>query len=112
MNDCLAGFSNALLTPRIAASAAISQTRTSPVTVRSPRTSAWSPIALWSPIMIRRLSPRSARTPPYGVSSSTGSVWSAMTAPSAVLECVRVRTSQAWAVICIQVPISEIAWPP
>ncbi len=32
--------------------------------------------------------------------------------PSVVLECVRLRTSQAWAVICIQVPISDIAWPP
>ena len=24
----------------------------------------------------------------------------------------QLRTSQAWATCCIQVPISEIAWPP
>ncbi len=34
-----------------------------------------------------------------------------MITPSAVLECVSVSTSHAWAVICIQVPIIEIAWP-
>ena len=31
--------------------------------------------------------------------------------PSIVPECVRVKTSHDWAVICIQVPISEIDWP-
>ena len=70
------------------------------------------PISVCSPIISLRLSTRSAITPPYGASSSTGSVCSATIPPSAVLECVSFSTSHAWAVICIQVPISEIAWPP
>ncbi len=37
-----------------------------------------------------------------------GRVWAPTTSPRAVLEWVRLSTSQAWAVICIQVPISEI----
>ena len=31
--------------------------------------------------------------------------------PRAVPEWERVRTSQSWAVDCIQVPVSETAWP-
>ena len=46
-----------------------------------------------------------------GAEEQHGRVCSATTRPSAVLECVRVRTSQDWAVICIQVPIREIDWP-
>ena len=44
-------------------------------------------------------------------SNSTGTVCSAITAPSAVAECVSVRTSHACAVICIQVPIREMSCP-
>jgi hypothetical protein len=112
MNDCRAGFSKALLSPRTNASTPICQTRTEPVTVSTPSTSACTPIALCSEIISLRLSTRSAITPPYGASSSTGIVCSAITAPSTAPECVSVSTSQDWAVICIQVPISEIAWPP
>ena len=54
---------------------------------------------------------RSATTPAYGPSSSVGRVWRAMTAPSAVAEPVSSSTSQDWAIICIQVPASETAWP-
>ena len=54
---------------------------------------------------------RSATTPAYGPSSSVGRVWRAMTAPSAAAEPVSSSTSQDWAIICIQVPASETAWP-
>jgi hypothetical protein len=40
-----------------------------------------------------------------------GSVCRAAAKPRSVGEWVRVSTSQDWAVICIQVPASEIDWP-
>ena len=64
MNDWRAGFSKALLRPSRAARIPISHTWTTPVTVSSPRISAWTPIALCSAIIRRRLSTRSATTPP------------------------------------------------
>jgi len=93
------------------ASTPISHSRTSPVIVSTPRISAWSPIAVCSTIIRRRLSTRSAMTPPYGASNSTGSVCSATITPSAVAEPVSDSTSHDCAAICIQVPISEVAWP-
>ena len=59
----------------------------------------------------RRLSTRSATTPPYGPSTSTGSVCSATIAPSIVAEPVRLSTSHDCAAICIHVPISETDCP-
>jgi hypothetical protein len=112
MNDCRTGFSKALLTPSAAARTAISQSLIAPNTVSSPRTSACTPIRLWSTTISRRLSTRSAITPPYGPSSSTGSACSATTSPRSTLEPVSVSTSQDWAIICIHVPTSEIACPP
>ncbi len=111
MNDWRAGFSNALLRPSKAASTAISHTRTLPDTVRTPSTSACTPIRLCRQTISRRLSTRSAITPPYGASRSTGSVCAATMRPRAVLECVSVSTSQDCAVICIHVPTSEIDCP-
>ncbi len=107
-NACLAEFSNALLRPGMTASTQTSQSRTTPAIVSRPSRSAWQPIAICSAIMSRRLSTRSATTPPYGASSKIGTAWSATTKPRSVLECVSVRTSQDWPVICIQVPTSEI----
>jgi hypothetical protein len=64
MNDCRAGFSKALLRPSSTARSPISHTRIAPVTVSTPRMRAWTPIALCSAIIMRRLSIRSAITPP------------------------------------------------
>ena len=64
MNDWRAGFSKALLSPRMNASTPISQTLTEFVTVRSPRISAWMPITACSAIITLRLFTRSAMTPP------------------------------------------------
>ncbi len=108
---CRVEFSNALFRPRTMASRQTAQKVTAPVTVSRPRTSACRPIASWRTIMSRRLSTRSATTPPYGASSSTGSVCSATTKPRSVLEWVSTRTSQDCAVICIHVPASEIDCP-
>ena len=95
----------------IVASTQTCQSRTSPLIVSRPRTSACSPISDCNSTISRRLSSRSASTPPYGASTSTGRVCNATTSPNAALEWVSVSTSQACAVTCIQVPISEIAWP-
>ena len=111
MNDCRAGFSNALFKPSSAASTPISHRRTDPVTVSTPSTSACTPIATCSAVIRRSLSTRSAITPPYGPSSSTGSVCSATISPSVVAEPVIVSTSHDCAAICIHVPISEIDCP-
>ncbi len=64
MNDCRAGFSNALLRPSKQASTPICQTCTEPVTVSNPSTSACTPIALCKTTISLRLSTRSAITPP------------------------------------------------
>ncbi len=110
-NACLAEFSKALFRPRMTARRQTSQNVTAPSTVSSPSTRAWQPMASCRTIISLRLSTRSATTPPYGARSRTGSVCSATTSPSLVLECVSTRTSQDCAVICIQVPASEIDWP-
>ncbi len=64
MNDCRAGFSNALFRPSRAARIPMCQTWTLWVRVRPARIRAWMPIADCSPIIALRLSTRSAMTPP------------------------------------------------
>ena len=64
MNDCRAGFSNALFKPSSSASTPISHSSTAPVTVSTPRISACTPIAACSITISLRLSTRSAITPP------------------------------------------------
>ena len=81
------------------------------VSVSTPRISACTPMRACSPTISFRLSMRSAISPPYGPSSSVGSVWRATTMPRSVAEPVSTSTSHACAVVCIQVPISEIACP-
>ena len=63
-NDCRAEFSKALFSPRMTASTQISQKRGEPNTTSSPSARAWNPMAICSAIMSRRLSTRSAMTPP------------------------------------------------
>src|ERR1019366_3231521 len=64
MNDCRAGFSKALLSPSSAARRPISHSWTAPVTVSSPSASACRPMAICRTTISRRLSTRSAITPP------------------------------------------------
>ena len=63
-NDCRAEFSKALFRPRMTASTQISQNRGEPNTTSSPSARAWNPMAICSAIISRRLSTRSAITPP------------------------------------------------
>ncbi len=108
---CREGFSKHWLRPSSSARISTSTKVTRLVRVRMPSASAWTPISDCSTTIRRRLSTRSATRPPYGPSSSTGSVCNAITIPSAAAEWVSCSTSQACAVDCIQVPTSEIAWP-
>jgi len=69
------------------------------------------PIALCRAIISRRLSTRSAMTPPSNAKSSVGRLCNAVTTPREKGECVRIRTSHPWATFCIQVPAMETVWP-
>jgi hypothetical protein len=106
-----AGFSKVLLSPRMTASSPTSHTWTTWVVTRTPSTRAWRPIIDCRKIISFRLSTRSATTPPYAPSKRTGSACRATIRPRSTLEWVRVRISQDWAVVCIQVPIREMACP-
>ena len=67
----------------------------------------------WVANRMRRLSYRSASTPPNSENSSVGPNCRASTKPIAVPELPdSSRISQSWATRCIQVPVSEITWPP
>ena len=81
------------------------------VIVRMPKTSACTPISDCRMIISLRLSTRSATTPAYGPSSSTGRVCRATTSPTSTADPVRWKTRNDWAIVCIQVPMSEVAWP-
>ena len=62
---------------------------------------------------VRRLSKRSATTPPHTPNSSMGRNCSATMKPRAdpaVDFPVSSSTSQLWAVICIHVPVSDTSW--
>ncbi len=67
--------------------------------------------AAWVANNTRRLSYRSASTPPNGPNSRSGRNCSADTTPSAVPLPVSSSTSHDWATRCIQVPDSEITCP-
>ena len=112
MNDCRAGFSKALLRPSSSASTPISHSSTAPVTVSSPRISACTPIAACSsdhqPALVDAVGDHAAvgRQQQHRQRLQRDDQRRA-SVPSRV----SVSTSHDCAVICIQVPISEIAWP-
>ena len=74
-------------------------------------TKAWSMKAICVTIITRRLGRRSTRAPPAREKSSTGRNCRVLINPSRKGEVVRLRISQDWPMACIQVPISETAWP-
>ena len=108
-NVCRAGFSKVLLRPRITARTPICHSVIVWVSVKTPNTSAWTPISDWSTTISLCLLTRSATTPPYGPSSRIGKVCKATTRPTSNPEPVRCSTRKDCATVCIQVPVSEIA---
>ena len=66
---------------------------------------------LWHRIRIFRLANRSAIMPPHGPSSSDGRNCSATVNPTAVTDPDSWRTSQSWAMRCIQMAMTAMKWP-
>ena len=110
-NDWRVGMSMAWVQPRAKARMTISQTWTVPVAVRMPRMKARLIETDWVAMSVRRLGRLSATIPPNRPKIITGTNCAAATTPSMNGSFVRVRTSQAWATACIQVPTSEMSWP-
>ena len=94
-NDWRTGESTAATTPSAEASSSTCQYCTTPPRSSTPITSAMRAKPVWVARSSRRLSPRSASTPPHMPNSSDGPNCSAVTIPSAVPELVSWRTSQS-----------------
>ena len=62
-------------------------------------------------IIILRLSKRSASTPAGSEKTANGAKRTNASRPTATGECVSSTISQASAMFCIQVPLSETIWP-
>ena len=107
MNACRVGLSMAFTMP----SANTIHSWTALVTTSTPSRSASAPAVDCVATRRRRLSTRSAMTPPYAPPSSIGVNCSAVTAPSAKPLPVSRRTSQPCATHCIHVPVIETSWP-
>ena len=87
------------------------QTCTAPVQVSAARTKAWIIITTWAMTMIDRLGKRSAMEPLHNAMGTSGITPIRLMVPSIVAEPVSRQTSHCWAMVCIQVPMSEMSWP-
>ncbi len=68
-------------------------------------------MAPWVASSSRRLSSRSAISPPQMPNTSTGANCSAVVMPTGRARLVSRSTSQSWASCCIQVPLTDTSWP-
>ena len=83
-----------------------------PSTAIRPRANEETAIIAWVTRSSRRLGKRSAMTPAYGESSTTGRNWSPVVMPRAAPPLPgRLSTSQSWATRCIQVPVLDTTLP-
>ena len=108
---CLSGMSTALTRPSTKAMPSTIGICTTPVAVRTNSTNAWRQAAIWVPMRARRLSIRSASTPPNGARIMDGPNWSTATKPSWIGVPPSARTSHGRLTCCIQVPIRLTTWP-
>ena len=106
-----AGTSRALTKPSSSAATNVIQRVMAPVATRTPTTSAIAAADDCVRKRMRRLSMRSTITPATGPSRRSGRYWSAAVAPSTNPEPPSCSTSQVSAIACIQVPLTERAWP-
>src|SRR6476646_8685120 len=97
--------------PEVSERANTIQSETTSVNTIVARLSEMTAAVLCVNVRIRRLSNRSARTPPHGPSTRTGPKASAALIPSAVPLPVSVKMSHDVAVKVIHVPIAEMNWP-
>jgi hypothetical protein len=106
-NACRAGLSTAFTAPRAQISASSIHSSIAPVVVSASNASAGSAIAVCVISSNRRLSKRSAITPPHAPTISIGANCSAAATPTATPLCVSCSTSHISATVCIHVPLSE-----
>ena len=111
IKDWRAGMSMALAAPNNVASTITCHTWTAPVQVNAARIKAWTIMIVWAMTMIERLEKRSASEPPHSDSGTSGSTATKLTRPIMLAWPVRRYTSHCWAMVCIQVPMTEISWP-
>ena len=67
--------------------------------------------ATWVAMIVLRTSMRSTRTPAKRPNTVYGRNWNAARTPTATGECVSSSTSQAVAMFCIHVPLTDTTWP-
>ncbi len=97
--------------PAVNANTKTIQSWTTSVNTSTLMVRATAAYAVWVHIKIRRLSNRSASTPPKAPNRSTGPNESAALRPSAVPLPVSFSTSQAMAVKFIHVPVADTSCP-
>lgn len=97
--------------PNNPATAMMCQIWIRPVKIRKPTTTASAICTTWVQMRILRLSKRSAADPPSMVRKIIGKPAAKLTIPSMIALFVRVLMTQPWAMICIQVPVSEMEVP-
>ena len=103
-----AGASSTSTVPRRPASSSTCQAVTTPTSVSNVRMAAIAIETTCVQITARRASRRSTTTPANTVN---GRNWQSASRPTATGECVSSSISQAVAMFCIQVPLTEITWP-
>ena len=97
--------------PRASTSAYTIHSSVAPVTFSAKSVSAGIAISVCVSISSRRLSRRSASTPPSAPNSRIGRNCSAAVMPTATPLPVRCTTSHISATVCIQLPEMETIWP-
>jgi len=110
-NDWRTGMSTAFATPRASAMRTSIQIWIEPVTTSRKTMTARIIFVTCVAMSSRRLGHESAMTPANSPNTRTGRNCAATITPSQIGSCVSVRTSHDCATCCIQVPMSEIAWP-
>jgi hypothetical protein len=110
-NDWRAGLSKASTVPRAKTSAKTIQVCTLPLMVSAHSVIAGRAMKAWVTNNRRRLSSRSASTPPQPPNTSSGRNWRPAVMPTAAPEPVSCTISHISATICIQLPETETTWP-
>jgi hypothetical protein len=99
------------MSPLRNANAYTSGGRTAPVIVMMASTAVVMAFSVCVVSRMRRFGSRSATAPACTLSVSTGRNWSAIVRPTAAELCVRLNTSQSWAMLCIHAPVLARTWP-
>ena len=108
---CRLGASKTAAVPPSRARTYTIQSSVCPLSTRTARRAEIAIDAACMTIIVLRLSKRSARTPAGSEKTVNGAKRRNASRPTATGECVSRTTTQASAMFCIQVPLSEITWP-